>query len=884
MYALDDIVVLDLTHHIAGPYATKLLADFGADVIKVEPPWGDIARRLPPFQGDDPHPEKSGLFFLLNTNKRSVVLDLRTNAGRARLAELALAADLVVENFAPGTLDRLGVSREFFQRLKPSLPLVSISNFGQDGPYRDYKASDLVLYGFAGEMYSIGDTGREPVKMYGTAALIESGSAAAVAALAAVEAARRSGVGQHIDISLAETHFGGVDRRHATAIAYQFSGRKTVRAAGTAPGMPSGIYPCADGYVDFTNSGGRDPGRVAAMIDQPWARQPLYLDRLARLDPEIVEEWNAQFIPWCLERTKRGIWAEARRARIMCGPLFSMEDLFTDEHFRGRGFWQPVEHAVMGTVEIPGRPFIMPRGGWSVRRAAPLLGEHSGDPLPHRRPLPAVATAPAARGSAARPVGSVAPAPAGGAGQRPPGQATAATPAAATHARPPLPLAGVRVVDLCVVWAGPFATMLLGDLGAEVIKAENPYVFQPGTRGGMARPPQRMLDAGSAWGSGFPGNVPGPRPWNYSPTFVSVYRNKKSFTVDLRRPEGLEVLRRLVARSDVVYENNATDTLEKLGITYEWLRQAREDIIVVRAPAYGSTGPYIYGRALGVHLEGVMGHTLLRGYEDTDPTENTAIYSGDYMAGAQGAFAVLAALHHRRRSGEGQLIELAQAENASAMFAQALMDFSLNRREQRPAGNRDIFGWFPCGVYPCLPAPSYDPASGALPALTCDDRWVSIHVQSDADWIALKQAMGAPTWADDDRYATNAGRAAAAATIDRQIGAWTATLDDYEVMRRCQAAGVAAMPVLEASRMFDDPQLRARDFFRRQRIEHAGEHQYVGPLWRFSDTPVEFSQPPVMFGEHNDYVYRDVLGMSDDEIEHLRAAGHISMDYDASVP
>jgi crotonobetainyl-CoA:carnitine CoA-transferase CaiB-like acyl-CoA transferase len=208
----------------------------------------------------------------------------------------------------------------------------------------------------------------------------------------------------------------------------------------------------------------------------------------------------------------------------------------------------------------------------------------------------------------------------------------------------PKPLEGIRVVDLCVVWAGPFATMLLGDLGAEIIKPENPFVFQPMTRGAVAHPPQFLMEVGPGWSTGYPNRVPGERPWNYCPTFVSLYRNKKSFTVDLRRPEGMEVLRRLVAKSDVVYENNATGTMEKLGITYEWLREANPSVILVRVPAYGSTGPYYDARALGVHLEAVMGHTLLRGYEDMDASANTAIYSGDDLAGAQGAFAVMTAL------------------------------------------------------------------------------------------------------------------------------------------------------------------------------------------------------------------------------------------------
>lgn len=439
----------------------------------------------------------------------------------------------------------------------------------------------------------------------------------------------------------------------------------------------------------------------------------------------------------------------------------------------------------------------------------------------------------------------------------------------------PKPLEGVRVIDLCVVWAGPFATMLLGDLGAEVIKPENPFVFQPMTRGAMAHPPAFLLTAAAAWAGGMPGGVPGERPWNYNPTFVSLYRNKKSFTVDLRRQEGMDVLRRLVAKSDVVYENNATGTMEKLGITYDWLKEANEKIIFVRVPAYGNTGPYSQARALGVHLEAVMGHTLLRGYADADPSSNTAIYSGDYLAGAQGAFAVMTALWHRDRTGEGQLIEIAQAENAAAMFTHAIMDYSLNQRVGSAIGNQDVFGRFPSGVYPCK-----SPGTAA----TSEDRWIAISIENDEQWRALGSIFGSPEWASDSRFATNAGRAEHHGELDRLIGEYTKTRDDYELMHELQAAGIAAAPVLEASRMFDDPHLRETGFFKTQTQKDAGTHTYVGPIWRFGETPVEFKQPPVLFGEHNDYVYRELLGFSEEEYDRLKEGGHVAMEYDASVP
>ncbi len=439
----------------------------------------------------------------------------------------------------------------------------------------------------------------------------------------------------------------------------------------------------------------------------------------------------------------------------------------------------------------------------------------------------------------------------------------------------PKPLEGVRVIDLCVVWAGPFATMQLGDLGAEIIKPENPFVFQPMTRGAMARPPQMLVSNSIAWSGGLPRNEVGDRPWDYNPTFVSLYRNKKSFTVDLRRPEGLDVLKRLVAESDVVYENNATGTMEGLGITYDWLKEANPKIIFVRVPAYGSDGPYARARALGVHLEAVMGHSLLRGYPDADPSSNTAIYSGDYLAGAQGAFAVMTALWHRDRTGEGQLIEIAQAENAACMFTQAIMDYSLNGNIQGAIGNRDVHGRAPFGVYPAV-----SPGDSS----TMDDRWIAIGIEDDVQWAAFGAAIGSPAWASDSRFATNAGRVQHHDELDALIAEYTATQDDYDLMQRLQAAGISATPVLEASRMFTDPHLRSRDFFKQQTQPASGTFEYVGPLWKMPGTPVEYYQAPVMFGEHNDYVYREVLKVSDEEFEALKAGGHIATEYDPSVP
>jgi len=438
-----------------------------------------------------------------------------------------------------------------------------------------------------------------------------------------------------------------------------------------------------------------------------------------------------------------------------------------------------------------------------------------------------------------------------------------------------LPLEGVRVVDLCVVWAGTFATLLLADLGAEVIKVENPFVLPPMTRGTIARPSKELLAALPPAAGGYPNNEAGPRAWNYHPTFVSLYRNKKSFTVDWRTPEGMEIVGRLVAKSDAVVENNATELLDRLGVTYDWLRRQREDIIFVRMAAYGSTGPYAQARALGVHLESVMGHTLLRGYRDLDPTTSTPIFSGDYLAGAQSALAVMMALWHREKTGEGQLIELAQAENAAAMMAEAYMEHAINGRAMERIGNRSLHGFAPSGVFLCRGGD----------ARLAEDRWITISITSDEEWQALCAAMGREDWAESPMLAHNQGRRAREDLLETDIAEWTRDQDDYELFHRLQAAGVPAAPVLDGSRAFDDAHVQARGVYEAQTLfDGIGPHRYITPFYRFPETPSTVRQAPVAMGEHNGYVYREVLGIGEAEYRRLEAAGHISQELSPEIP
>lgn len=381
MGPINGVRILDLTVGIAGPYATRLLADYGAHVVKVEPPGGDMTRNLGPFPGDEPHAERSGTFLYFNANKRSIVLDLRERGASDVFGALVDWADLVVESFRPGVLDQLGLGWDFIHARKPEISLVSISNFGQESPYRDYEGTELTLYGFGGEMYSMGIAEREPVKMFGTAGLVESGAAAANAMMASLFLTHRHRVGQHVDMSIVDSQFGGADRRHLTAIGFEFAGRRSPRDPLGSGGVLRGVYPCADGYVEFTGAGSR-LDRFRKMLGHPeWLADPRWDEPGAILQPANAEEFDANFYPWLYQHTKKEIWEKARDARVLCGPLFTVDELVADDHFRARGFWQAVEHPAAGSFEMPGRPFIMNGSPWELRCPAPLLGQHTREVL-----------------------------------------------------------------------------------------------------------------------------------------------------------------------------------------------------------------------------------------------------------------------------------------------------------------------------------------------------------------------------------------------------------------------------------------------------------------------------------------------------------------------
>lgn len=381
---LEDVRVLDLTHHLAGPFCTKLLADYGADVIKVErPDGGDPARRMAPFHHDEPHSEKSGMFLFLNANKRSITLDLKTPSGRSILEELVKSVDIMVENFSPRVLPGLGLNFERLQEINPGLVMTSISNFGQTGPYRDYRATDLVEYGMGGPMYVTGLAEREPVRIADGVTQLQAGVGATAATLIAFYDSELSGEGQHVDLSIMEPQLGSIDRRTLTFLSYQYTGEVSRRLSLPAQWkMASGTRQCKDGFADISADAPSDFSRVTQMIGRPELMDdPRFATTEARMQDDSVEAFDAIYTPWMMEHTKQEVMDTSQALGLLSGAINTSEDLYYNPHFRYRGLWTEAEHPEVGRVEAPSKTFILNESPWSLRRPAPTLGQHNREVL-----------------------------------------------------------------------------------------------------------------------------------------------------------------------------------------------------------------------------------------------------------------------------------------------------------------------------------------------------------------------------------------------------------------------------------------------------------------------------------------------------------------------
>ena len=375
--ALSDVRVLDLSDNIAGAYCAQLLASCGADVIKIEPPLhGDPARASGPFPGDLPDQEKSGLFMHLNGNKKGITLDITSDSGQAVLKKLVTKADVLIETFAPTYLPSLGLGFQDLEHVNPALVMTSITPFGQTGPYKDFKATDIGVFAMSGRMYVHGLPGMAPLPYAPDVIWYQVGATAAAATMGGLFNAKFQGVGQQVDVSALESLIGNVDSR---CLFYEYTGVKTTRERWPG-GIPQGAYPCRDGYIVIGVGYDVYFRRLCDAMGRPdICQDPRWVTIEART--RNSEEFEAIFIEWLMQHSKIEVFNLCQAHRVMCAPVLSFEEMMQDPQLVARSFFTQVDHPIVGTLPAMGAPFKMTETPLQNPGPSPTLGQHNVEVL-----------------------------------------------------------------------------------------------------------------------------------------------------------------------------------------------------------------------------------------------------------------------------------------------------------------------------------------------------------------------------------------------------------------------------------------------------------------------------------------------------------------------
>ncbi|MXV86026.1 MAG: CoA transferase [Acidimicrobiales bacterium] len=808
---LDGIRVVELGQMVAAPWTAKLLADLGADVIKVEPPQGDAARRRGPFAADRGRPDSQvvpdagseltgGLFAAINTNKRGIMVDLARPDGRATLQQLLADADLFIHDLAPGTAAAHGLTAEPLRAEHPSLVTMSITPFGQTGPYAAWRATELqVVHGGGWGWLTPGcvqDAELPPLKPHGHQAAFQSGFAAACASLAAVDRAQRTGRGEHIDFAQMSYVVGMLE---AAFISWSYRGENPSRL-GARILNPWGIFPTGDGHIFLVCVEADQWERLKDFMGRPeWADMDIFSTLEGRFENEdLLRMWLGE---WIAAQPVTELFHRGQAERLAFAPVNTVAQMAADPHLAARDFLVTYEQPGLGDITVPGAPSRLTNSWWSIRRPAPSLGEHSG------ASFAATDTA-----TASLPASS---------------PASSATPSNR-------PLDGVTVADFTWVWAGPYCTLHLAHLGATVIKVES-----------SARPDLgRRLPTQSG---------------RHTPTldtngyFNQYGQGKQSITIDLGTAEGRALAKRLALACDLVVSNYATGVMDEWGLGYEALAAERPDVIVGVISGYGHHGPYQSYMGYGPTTGPLSGLASMTGYPGTDADE-LGVSLGDPAAGIATAYALVAALVARRRTGEGQFIDTSMWEATTACTVEGWMEWVMRGTQPDPMGNLDPL-WSPHNLYRCAG----------------NDDWVAVCCVDEAEWAALARITGIDP--DDERFATAAGRKANEAELDKLIGAWTRERDQWDITELLQAAGVPAFPSLSSRSLEVNPHLAERGLI--ERLDHpvVGQMSHVGIPWLLTDGTNGVRSPAPTMGQHTHGALADVLGLNPAEIAALEAAG-----------
>ncbi|MEM7411999.1 MAG: CoA transferase [Myxococcota bacterium] len=817
--ALEGIRVLDLTTALAESTG-RVLADLGAEVIKVEPPGGCDARFAPPFAdggSTDPSsdPEASLFWKHFGLGKRSVVLDLDDADDRASLLALVDTADVFLESFTPGALARYGLDEASLRQRNEALLYVSVTPFGQTGPYATHPATDLTLAAAGGLLNQQGDGDRVPLPV-GVPETAHLGAVQAAADVTmALYARSRTGQGQHLDTSIQAavlwtlmyvTDFAALGQNPPG-----FGDERATRTGGMpiVPGLtlPS-VEPCKDGYVVMVlvlgaqgafgfNAAmqwiGEQGALDADLMEIDWLTWIQQLQE-GTLELETAKRGVEQFLAHLRTMTKGEIHEQAVAQKWLIAPVNLAPDLLADAQLAARDFW--VEQ---GDVRVPGPFARLSKTPIAYERPAPTLGaDQELAASTERRPDPVHVSAPAPRAQI---------------------------------------FEGLKVADFSWIAAGPLITKDLANLGATVLRVETekrvdtlrflpPWVGDPGVTTGH--------------------------------TAANMNQSKRGIALDFTTERGLEVAHRMVEWADVVIENFTPGTAERLKLDYETLRAKKPDLVMLYTCMRGQTGPERKHTGFGIHGAALGGFAGITGWPDRKPTAPWGAYT-DFISPRYALAALCSALYHRDRTGEGQLIDLSQIECSIHYLGPMLLDYQRSGAVIDRAGLDSSWGC-PHGVYRTRES----------------ERFVAIEVRTPEQWRALVAEVPALAGLGGADLDALSARQALREKIEAALVAWCSERDGFAAAEQLRESGVPAYPVLRATDFHGDPQLVSREFF--IELDHGGigRSTFDGAVTRFSDMPSRPWRAGPLIGEHTFEIMRDVLGYSDEEIADIAATGALS--------
>lgn len=806
---LSPLRVIDLADD-RGIFCGRVLADLGAEVIKVEAPDGDPSRQVGPFDANAKPPENSLYWRLYAANKKSVCLDIEAKADRQILAQLVRSADFLIESFQPGYLESIGLGYEKLRRTNSGLIYVSITAFGQNGPYRDFLATDLVGAALSGFSYLTGDTDRPPLRVSVPQLWTLGGAAGAAGAMVAYADRVRTGQGQHVDVSCQQA------LTRTLSHAPQFWDMNRVILKRSGPFRPIGDrralrvnFECADGYVNYIQPGGATGGRamaaLSAWMDETLEGHPLLSETdfgaygFGQLPDEVLDAMSTTLKSFFLPRTKGYLSEEAIKRRVLLFPVNDPRDIRSYPQLAARGFFRQIEDSSGQDITTLG-PWIRSSERPLPLNGAPQLGEHTAEVI-----------------------GSI---------PERPGQIRTKRKTAPSKNGP---FDGLKVLDFCWVVIGPMTTRYFSDFGATVLRVES-----------SLRPD--VIRHGLPFAEGIPGV-------NRSGYWANYNSGKLGLSLNMADDRARQLAYRLATEwADVVTENFTPGTMEKWGLGYEDISKENPGIVMFSASMLGRGGPHDSQPGFGPVLTALSGHTNFTGWPDRVPVSPYGAYT-DFLIPHIAFSAIEAALDHKRRTGKGQYLDLSQLEAALYFTGTPVLNYMANGHLEVRDGNRDP-SMAPHGIYRCAG----------------EDRWCAIVCQDDRQWQHLALLINRDDLRSEPDLSTLPGRKTREGEIDEAIQAWTEARSPDEVMQLCQSEGIPAGAVRDCRDLFTDPQETYRGHFVFMDHPEMGIYASDANCFGLSSTAPQYRRAPLL-GEHTREIMTDILRMSPDEYDALAADG-----------